>query len=88
VVAIPDLVTQEEVISFCQTHYPSLSIYARAHLDEDVTKIASLKVKKVVQPEFEGALSVVRQIFREHHKNKDQINDMLSNLRRLHTIST
>jgi CPA2 family monovalent cation:H+ antiporter-2 len=88
VVAIPDLVTQEEVISFCQTHYPSLSIYARAHLDEDVTKIASLKVKKVVQPEFEGALSVVRQIFREQHKNKDQINDMLSNLRRLHTIST
>lgn len=86
VVAIPDSVTQEEVISYCQTHHPALSIYARAHLDQDVNKISQFRVKKVIQPEFEGALSIIREIFRSMGKPKPEISERLTQLKRLHTL--
>jgi len=86
IVAIPDRITQEEVISFCQTKFPKLPIYARAHLDEDHHSLTQFKVKRVIQPEFEAALSVVREILLSSGKDKQQISQNLKNLRRFHTM--
>lgn len=86
VIAIPDKTTQEEVITYCKTHHPSLHIYARAHLNEDLKSLSQFKVEKVVQPEFEAALSIVREIMKSNGKTKSQIKSELTQLKRMHTI--
>jgi CPA2 family monovalent cation:H+ antiporter-2 len=86
VVAIPDLVTQEEVISYCQSVVPNISIFARAHLDEDVSKLSQMRIKKVIQPEFEASLGVIKEIMRLNNKNKEEIATKIISLRRLHSL--
>ncbi|KKS77687.1 MAG: Sodium/hydrogen exchanger [Candidatus Woesebacteria bacterium GW2011_GWB1_43_14] len=88
VVAIPDLVVQEEIISYCQNQAKKVKVIARAHLDEDVAKLSHLRVKKVVQPEFEAAVTVVRDIFTSMGKSHDETGNMLRALRRLHTVNS
>lgn len=84
VVAIPDSIVQEEIIAYTQTVNPNAKIYARAHRDEDVRKLGELKVKKVVQPEFEGALAVVRDILASVGKSKEEITLRIKGLRTAH----
>jgi len=85
VIAIPDPVSEEEVITYCQNYYPNLDIIARAHLDVNVAKLVQMKINKVIQPEFEAALSVVRQILKLAGKNSSDISQHISQLRSMHT---
>lgn len=87
VIAIPDRITQEEVITYCQTHYPHIPVFARANLDKDVITLTRLKVKKVIQPEFEAALAVVKAILLSSGKSKEEIKSHLKSLRRFHTLN-
>jgi len=87
IVAIPDRITQEEVVAYCQTVAPTLKVFARAHLDEDVKRLSRLKVERVVQPEFEASLSVVKDVLRLMGKDKDEVSKELKKLKRLHTVS-
>ncbi len=88
VVAIPDLITQEEVISYAQTVVPNLPIFTRAHFDKDVTTLSQLKIKKVVQPEFEAAITIVKEILQGYGRPKEKIKDRIITLRRSHSLST
>jgi len=86
VIAIPDRLSQESVIAHIQTMTPEVRIISRVHLDEDYEKLKSLRVHKLVQPEFEAALSIVRAIMQKGGKSKKDIKEHLSQLRRLHSI--
>jgi len=83
VLAIPDRVAQEEVITQVQTIAPSVKIVSRAHLDEDVDKLKVLGVDRVIQPEFEAAVAIVRGIFSSMGKSKEEISERIRKLRLL-----
>ena len=70
VLAIPDRVAQEELITHVQTVAPHVKIISRVHLDEDFEKLKLLRVNKVIQPEFEAAMAIIRGIFSSMGKSK------------------
>lgn len=86
VITIPDRVTQEELITYIQTVNPASKIIGRAHLDEDFEKLKSMKIDRVVQPEFEAALLVIKEIFRAMGKTKEETVDRLKSLRLSHSV--
>jgi CPA2 family monovalent cation:H+ antiporter-2 len=88
VIAIPDRVTQEELIAHVQTTHPSVKIISRAHFDEDIDKLELLKVDKVVQPEFEASIGIVRSIFKSMGKPKEEVRKRIANLRRSKAMSS
>lgn len=87
VVAIPDRVAQEELITRIQTIGPKVKIISRAHFDEDWEKLRTLKVNKVVQPEFEAAVAIVRSILISMGKSREEINKRIRSLRLSHSIN-
>lgn len=85
VIAIPDRVAQETLIAYTQSVAPGVKIISRVHLDSDWEKLKMLRVQKIVQPEFEAALEIVRSILRSTGKNKDEISDSVKSLRLSHS---
>lgn len=85
ILAIPDRVAQETLIAYVQTVAPEVKIISRAHLDEDWEKLKNLKVDKVVQPEFEAAIEIVRSVLISRGKNKEEISDAIKSLRVSHS---
>jgi CPA2 family monovalent cation:H+ antiporter-2 len=88
VLAIPDNVAQETLIAYVQTHAPGVKIISRVHLDTDWEKLKVLRVDKIVQPEFEGAVEIVKSILRSFGKNKEEISDSVKSLRVSHGRSS
>ncbi|HWA51717.1 MAG TPA: cation:proton antiporter [Patescibacteria group bacterium] len=84
IISIPDPVAQEEIVAYCKKNYPDLKIMVRAHLDSDIKKLLDLKVQKVVQPEFEAAISIVKSILINSGRNKEEVNKKLKSLRLSH----
>lgn len=85
VVAIPDHVAQETIITYTQSVAPNVKIISRAHLDTDWDKLKTLRVDKIVQPEFEASLEIVRSILRGIGKTNDQISGSVKSLRVSHS---
>lgn len=81
VLAIPDHIAQVELATYVQTIAPDVKIIGRAHLDEDWEKLKILKVDKVVQPEFEAAVAIIRSIFATMGKSKEEVTTRVKNLR-------
>ena len=84
VIAIPDRLSQESVIAHVQTIAPDVRIISRVHLDEDYEKLKSLRVHKLVQPEFEAATSIIRNILVSMGKDTEEINKSIKSLRLSH----
>jgi len=87
VIAIPDRVTQEEVISYAKKANPDIHIFGRGHLDVDVKTLTDLKVDRIIQPEFEASTIVLKDILRLQGKKKDYVDEQINSLRRAHTVS-
>jgi CPA2 family monovalent cation:H+ antiporter-2 len=85
ILAIPDRVVQETLITYVQTVAPEVKIISRAHRDEDWEKLKTLRVDKVIQPEFEAAVEIIRSVLISRGKNKDEISDVIRNLRVSHS---
>lgn len=85
VLAIPDRIAQEALITYVQTVAPNVKIISRVHLDEDLEKLKMLRVDKIVQPEFEAAIEIVRSILVSRGKNRDEISDAVKSLRVSHS---
>jgi CPA2 family monovalent cation:H+ antiporter-2 len=85
VLAIPDRVAQETLIAYVQTVAPNVKIISRVHLDDDYEKLKTLRVNKIVQPEFEAAIEIVRSILRGMGKNKEEISGSIKSLRVSHS---
>ena len=86
IIAVPDRITQEEIISYVQTVNPKAKIISRAHLDEDWERLSSLKVDRVVQPEFEASISIIKSIFINMGKSKEEIALRIKNLKYAHSV--
>lgn len=84
ILAFPDTFSQEEIITRVQSINPKCKIISRVHKDEDYEKIKTLRVDKLIQPEFEGALTIIRSILSAMGKSKDDINDKTKRLRMAH----
>lgn len=84
VVAIPDSVAQEELIAYVQTKAPEVKIISRVHKDEEWEKIKMMKVDRVIQPEFEAAMTITRAIFSSMGKPKEEISEIIKSLRISH----
>jgi CPA2 family monovalent cation:H+ antiporter-2 len=85
VVAIPDRVIQEEVVTRVQTVAPEVKIISRVHFDEDWERLKTFKVDKIIQPEFEAALAIVRSILVSFGKSKEEVARKLKSLRQSHS---
>lgn len=85
VVAIPDRVAQETLITYVQTVAPNVKIISRVHLDSDWEKLKTLQVNKLVQPEFEAAIEIVKSILRGIGKDKEEISKSIKTLRVFHS---
>lgn len=85
VLAIPDRVAQETLITYVQTVAPHVKIISRAHLDSDWDKLKTLRVDKVVQPEFEAATEIIRTILSDGGKSSDEIASSIKSLRMSHS---
>jgi len=81
ILAIPDRVAQETLIAYVQTVSPGTKIISRAHQEADWEKLKDLQVDKVVQPEFEAALAIVRSVFSSMGKTKEEISAVTKSLR-------
>jgi len=81
VVAIPDKSVQEGIITLGQTLAPKVKIISRVHTDEEWERLKVLKVDKIVQPEFEAAVGIVRSLLLSMGKPKEDIACKISGLR-------
>jgi len=81
VLAIPDRISQEMLISHVQTVAPGVKIIARVHLDEDWERLKIMKVQKVVQPEFEAALAITKTLLTWMGRSKEEIAERLKSLK-------
>lgn len=84
VLAIPDEFAQEEIVAYVQNVNPHAKIISRVHKDEDWEKLKILKVDKLVQPEFEAAIGIVRSILSSMGRSKEEINERTKKLRLSH----
>jgi CPA2 family monovalent cation:H+ antiporter-2 len=84
ILAIPDGATQEALISYTQTYAPDVKIISRVHTDIDFAKLKNFQINKLVQPEFEASLAIIRSVLGATGRKKDEINMMLKRLRLSH----
>lgn len=85
ILAIPDRVAQETLIAYTQSVAPNVKIISRAHLDSDWEKLKTLRVDKIVQPEFEAAIEIIRSVLISRGKNHEEISDAVKSLRVSHS---
>lgn len=85
ILAIPDRVAQETLIAYTQSVAPNVKIISRAHLDSDWEKLKTLRVDKIVQPEFEAAIEIIRSVLISRGKGRDEISDAVKSLRVSHS---
>jgi len=87
VIAVPDRFVQEEIITRLQTKYPDVKIYSRARYDRDWERLKFLRVKNIVQPEFEASLFIVKSILRSMGKSSEERGKMIKTLRQSRSMS-
>lgn len=85
ILAIPDRVAQETLIAYVQTIAPNVKIISRAHQDIDLDRLKSLRVDKIVQPEFEAAVEIVKSILVTFGKSNEEIRKIVKGLRMSHS---
>lgn len=85
VLAIPDPILQETLITHVQTIAPGVRIISRAHQDSEWEKLKTLRVNKIVQPEFEGALEIVKSILGNRGKTRLEVAEAIRSLRVSHS---
>jgi len=85
ILAIPDRVVQETLIAYVQTVAPNVKIIGRAHLDSDWDRLKTLRVDKIVQPEFEAAVEIARSVLSSFGKPKEDIRESIKKLRMSHS---
>lgn len=86
VIAIPDRHTQELVISNAHSLNRRIRIICRTHHEEDQSRLKSLGVAIVVQPEFEAALSIVERLLPEFGVSEDDMRGKVSRLKIEHGL--
>ncbi len=87
VVAIPDEATQEVVVANCQTLNPGVKIISRIHQREAFSRLRSLGVACLIQPEFEAALSIIHRVLQFFGVDKEEIAGKIKRLKIEHGMA-
>ena len=81
VIAIPDRHTQELIIGHAQTLNRRIKIICRSHHEEDQSRLKSLGVTTIIQPEFEAAVSIVERLLPEFGVEPEDVDGKISRLK-------
>ena len=84
IITLPDPIALEEIVIFCKHKVPNIKIMASAHLDADMRKLMDMKIHKIIQPEFEGALAVVKTVLTNSGRSKEEVAKNMKALRLSH----
>ncbi len=87
VVAIPDQATQEIVVANCQTLNSSVKIISRIHQKEAISRLKSLGVTCLIQPEFEAALSIIHRVLQFFGVEKEELGKKIKRLKIEHGMA-
>lgn len=86
ILTIPDGKIKEEIIALSQTINPEIRIITRAHSDDEALRLKTLKVDKIIQPEFEASIATISYLLRTLGKDKNEIKHQIRSLRSSHKI--
>lgn len=86
IIAIPDLHTEQQVVTNSLTLNKNVHIYCRTHHEENQRVLKALGVTTVIQPEFEAALSITDKILRSFGQKSDDIEGKMSRLKLEHGL--
>jgi len=81
VMAIPDQATQEIILANCQTLNPNIKIISRIHQAEALSRLKTLGVSCLIQPEFEAALSIIHRVLQFLGVDKEEVNGKIKRLK-------
>lgn len=81
VLAVPDRIAQESLISYVQTRFPKVKIISRVHLNEDRDRLKILRVFRIVQPEFEASISIIRSVLVSLGRSNEEIKRQVRRIR-------
>jgi len=84
VLAIPDAPTQKMAIINCRQINPGIKIICRSHREEDWEELRLLGANFIIQPEFEGALSISHRVLQGMGFAKEEINEKLKEIKKEH----
>jgi len=87
VVAIPDQATQEIVVANCQTLNPDIKIISRIHQKEAQSRLKTLGVSSIIQPEFEAALSIIHRVLQFFGIEKEEVSDKIKRIKMEHGMA-
>ncbi len=80
-IALPDPSSTRILLKSAQEINPNLDIVARSHSDREIDFLTQLGATEVVQPEFEAALEMGRQILDTLGENEREIADVVREIR-------
>ncbi|MEL6496182.1 MAG: cation:proton antiporter [Cyanobacteria bacterium J06623_7] len=80
-IALPDPSSTRIVLKSAREANPYLDIVARSHSDSEIDLLTQLGVTEAVQPEFEAALEMGRQILSTLGEDEHEINHLIQDIR-------
>jgi CPA2 family monovalent cation:H+ antiporter-2 len=84
VIALPDRLTQETIITNAKKLNKHIVIMSRVHRIDDHKKLKDLGVHVVVQPEFEASLSLIKKIMLLKRIPKEEIVQRIAHFKKEH----
>lgn len=87
VIAIPDRHTQELIIGNALTLNPKINIICRSHFEEDHSRLRALGVQTIIQPEFEGSLSIIHRVLQSFGFPKEEVAGKIKRIKLEHGMT-
>jgi len=81
VIAIPDKISQEQIIENSLSLNKNIFIICRSHIEEDKKILQEKGAKFIIQPEFEASLTIGHKLLEKFDVSKDKINSSIKSLR-------
>ncbi len=86
IIAIPDEVTQEMVVTNCQTLNPQAKVISRVHHEGDQSRLKALGVTAIIQPEFEAALSIIHRSLQYFGVSREEVAKKIKRIKIEHGV--
>ena len=80
-IALPDPSSTRILLKSAKDINPNIDIVARSHSDREIDLLTQLGVTEVVQPEFEAALEMGRQILNTLGENEREVTSVIQDIR-------
>ena len=80
-IALPDPSSTRILLKFVLDINPNINIFARSHSDREIDLLTQLGVTEAVQPEFEAALEMGRQILNTLGEDEGEVTSVIQDIR-------